>query len=388
MSDDGAPVDCGVVGGGPSGLVLALLLARRGRHVTVLERGEDQAKISPFLSPPSLRLFEDLGLLGELNRIGRPVREVVEFFPDDDPYVLDYEERAGGDFGYALSVPLRDLTRVLREALVREATATVSTGVSVLGVTESAAGVHLDLADEQGTRTLTCRHVVSSDGKFSKVREMAGIEAEVVEFDRPLVMMVMPAPAGWPARLALHHGERDSLVAVMPVAEDILVVQWLADPGEFEAVRAAGVDALRSRVIRALPELEAPLAAGVTRWEQVLVVRHHVVRPASWSRGAIVLLGDSAHGVHSLGGQGLNMGIQDAMVLAYSLIATDTPFSVYEQLRRPFVERYQRYQLGVPQLRSQPGDAAGQRAIYQGIADVVTRGQPEAETCYQRLATL
>jgi 2-polyprenyl-6-methoxyphenol hydroxylase-like FAD-dependent oxidoreductase len=394
VSRDGALVDCGVVGGGPSGLMLALLLARRGWRVTVVERGEGSdarlANISPFLSPPSLRLLEDLGLLGELVQIGQSVREVVESLVGGGRYVLDYAERVGGGFGYALSVPLLTLTGVLRDALAREASATVLTETAVRGVVDSGGGVALELADREGVRSIACRFVVCSDGKFSKVRGMAGINAEVFEFDRPLVMMLVPSPPGWPERMAIHHAERESLVAVMPVAEGKLAVQWLAGPEEFEKVRVAGVNELRSRVTRVLPELADLLAATVIEWDQVLIVWHHVVRPEVWFRGRVGLLGDSAHGVHSLGGQGLNMGIQDAIVLGSSLVeagvdADDTPFAVYERLRRPFVERFQRYQMRVPQLTSQASEGTGQGAIYGAIADVMTCGQPEAGACYQRL---
>ncbi|PWW55545.1 FAD-dependent oxidoreductase [Actinokineospora spheciospongiae] len=394
MSRDSELVDCAVVGGGPSGLVLASLLARRRWRVTVIEEGEGtkapSLNISPFLSPPSLRLFADLGLVDELNRIGQPVREVVESAVDGSRYTLDYAERVGDWSGYALSVPLFTLSNALRRTLTREASAELLSGTAVRGVRQSGNAVTLDLVDAEGARPLECRFVVCADGKFSKVRDLAGIAAQVSEFDRPLVMVVVPKPAGWPERIALHHGEHDSLVAVMPIAGGDLAVQWLADPDEFEQVRAGQVEELRSRLTRALPELTDLLTTTVTDWDRVLTVRYHMVRPRAWSSGRVGLLGDGAHGVHSLGGQGLNLGIQDAMVLGSLLVEAGVdsgvaPLEEYERLRKPYVENFQDYQLALPQLTSQSGGGNEQTILYEAIADMVTGGQPEALASYQRL---
>lgn len=107
MSDD--QNDCVVVGGGPSGLVLALLLARAGWQVTVVERGDGSGpppvNVGPFVSPPNLRLFADLGLADELEALGQPMREVVERSADGSRFVLDYAAHIDSGPAHALSVP-------------------------------------------------------------------------------------------------------------------------------------------------------------------------------------------------------------------------------------------------------------------------------------------
>ncbi|WP_406474620.1 FAD-dependent oxidoreductase [Streptomyces platensis] len=94
----------------------------------------------------------------------------------------------------------------------------------------------------------------------------------------------------------------------------------------------------------------------------------------------MVLLGDAAHGVHSFGGQGLNMGIQDAVALGSLLVesgpaASTAPLVAYERLRRPYVEEFQRYQMSARQLTSTAGD--GSRLIYNGVAEAMVHGHPE-----------
>ncbi|WP_157254516.1 FAD-dependent oxidoreductase [Nonomuraea typhae] len=343
-------MDCGVVGMDPAGLVLAILLARSGWNVTVVDRVPDPrpAGISPFLSPQSLELLDDLGLFDEVAEAGRPVREVVEHFPDGRSHVVDYGRHTAGRFGYTLSVPLPTLTGILRNALAGRVS--VSSGVPV--ELDAAEGVvTLDSGE-----TVGCRFLVGCDGKFSKFRRMSGIEVEVVAFDRPLMMTHVPAIPGWPDRITVHHTDRGPVTAI-PLAESRMIVQWIADREDERE--------FRSQVASAMPEV------SLTEGDRVMAVRHHVVRPKSWSRGRAGLLGDAAHGVHSFGGQGLSLGVQDAMVLAYALVRTRRPFAYYEQLRRPFVERFQDRQMA--------------SLTYAGISDAMLHGQPEAWACYQRL---
>lgn len=397
MGDDTYRADCCIVGGGPAGLLLALLLARGGQTVVVVDKRErldaGGSSYEPFLSPPSLELFDHLGMLGALIEQGQPVRQVQEHHADGGNYLLDYSSAPGCRHPYALSVPLMTLTGVVLDALVREPTVTILTGTSVLDLIEGENGNYgLGLSCDGARRTMECRYLVGSDGKFSRLREMADIEVEVFEFDHPLALIELPLLPNWPERITAHHDGQESLLATMPVAGGNLTVLWAANRGEHEAVRAAGVAELRSRVSAVVPELADLLADHLTGWDQVVTVHHHVVQPRTWFQGNLGLLGDSAHGMHSFGAQGLNMSVQDAVVLADVLtnpVVEDAPdaFASYEALRRPFVERFQRYQMSLRPLSSKPHPAERPGALYESISDVMTVGQPEVRPLYPRLAT-
>ncbi len=387
MGDETVRVDCCIVGGGPAGLVLALLLARRGQQVIVVDRRAHLAlggpSHAPFLSPPSLDLFRHMGLLDELEPYGQPLRQIWEYDAHGARTTLDYASVPGRTHPYALSLPLTVLAGALRDALLREPTVRIMTGTSVRGLTgEAGTGYGLDLLRGGTPVRVRSDYVIGSDGKFSALREMAGIGTEVFAFDRPAVMVELPLPEGAPERITAYRDAQGALVATMPVAEGKLTVLWAADPDAYAQIKESGVGALRTRLARAVPALTATLATHLTDWDQVLEVRHHVVRPEHWYRGNLGLLGDSAHGVHSFGAQGLNLALADAVVLSDVLNSASAgrasaSLAAYEAIRRPYVEHFQQLQTQLGVLSSSPRQPVRDTGMYAAIAEVMTLGQPE-----------
>ncbi|MFE3022441.1 FAD-dependent oxidoreductase [Streptomyces sp. NPDC059256] len=395
MNDNTAHhTDCCVVGGGPAGLVLALLLARNGRPVTVIDKREhldrEGASHEPFLSPPSLELLDRMGLLSAFAQEGQPVRAIHEHRLSGGHSTVEYASVPGSAAPYALSVPLRAMTRILLDALDREPLATVMPGTGVEGLDIGDEGVVLSVERGGAPGRVECRRLIANDGKFSALRNLAGIEADVRAFDRPLIMAELPLPGDWPERITAHRDALGTLLATMPVAGGLLTVMWAADPEEWKQVRSRGVQALRERLAPALPGREGLLEQHVTDWDQVAEIHHHVIRPVRWQRGPFALMGDSAHGVHSLGAQGLNLAFLDAVALADLLTdpLRDTgrePFADYELLRRPPTERFQTFQLTLGALSSRPRTPVRHEGLYTTIAETLALGRPEVTALYERV---
>ena len=393
MTVSGRGVDCVVVGADPAGLVLALLLARHGRRVTVLDRGPEHrrrlAGISPFLSPAALAVLRRLGLSDALLAAGRPVRRVVEHPRHGRPYVLAYDRAPDTPFPFALSVPQLTLQHLLHTALRAQPTARVEPDTLPLADVTETRGGQVRLHRRHGA-PITARAVVCADGPFSRTRRLAGIEADVTAVDRPVAMVHLPLPAHWPDQITAHHVDGDGLVTTIPLAGDRLIVQCLVAADALRRLRTQPVDRLLGRLTAVLPELHDPLARQVTSWDRVSLVQHHVVRPRAWTRGNLVLLGDAAHGVHSFAGQGLSLAVQDAVVLAARLLdagpgTVPAALCGYERARRPFTERFQTYQLSLPQLTSTPVTPPRRFPVYAPLADVMVTGQPEVHALLPRL---
>lgn len=339
-----ARTDCAVVGAGPSGLLLAVLLGRAGWSVQVLEKDRE---LGPppggvVLQPVTLGLFRHLGKLDALRCYGMTIDGVDETGPDGPLFSADYSRLPGTPVPWALAVPLRTLRAALLDLVQAEPGVTVRTGALVAGLRDDpASGCEVELSTDTGTCVLQAGYVVGADGKHSTVRRAAGFAADVAPFANRQLIAKSPRPEGWPQRIRSHRYERPVVVipsgpATVHVFGDVTVPDT-ALPGD-------GLTELADAVGAGFPPLAALL---LEQGECIALIRHHTVQVTRWRAGRVVLLGDSAHSVHPYGGQGINLALQDAVLLAEALDqALRAPLVTsalddFEALRRPFVERFQ-----------------------------------------------
>jgi 2-polyprenyl-6-methoxyphenol hydroxylase-like FAD-dependent oxidoreductase len=315
-----------VVGAGPAGLAASTALSARGvDHLTV-----DPRPLGATTSRAAVvhaRTLEVLDGIGVADRLVERGVVVPTFTVRDRDSVL---VRVGfGDlptrYPYTLMVP-QDVT----EAVLAERLTEVGGGVEAgwrLDRLEPGTGHVLATltTDDGGQATVRARRVVGADGMHSTVRSQAGIaftgEAYPQSFVLADVRMDWTLPADEvqlffsPAGLAV--------VAPLPGGHHRVVATVDEAPAEPDAAFVAAL--LHERGPR------PPAAVHEVAWGSRFRVHHRLA--ASYRAGAVFLAGDAAH-VHSpAGGQGMNIGIQDAVDLAERLAAGDT--DGYEAARRP-----------------------------------------------------
>ncbi|MFE6059725.1 FAD-dependent oxidoreductase [Streptomyces sp. NPDC056431] len=322
-----------VVGAGPVGLTAALVLARTGVRVTLLESRESlatESRASTF-HPSTLDLLDELGVAAALRRQGRTVDRVQ--WRDLDGVVhaeLDYSVLAGHTgHPYRLHVEQARLTPLLLAELTATGLADVRFGTTVTGAEHlggggvggggTGGGVRLRTEDAAGRVTVT-RHpyVLAADGSRSRLRELAGLPGTAEGYPDYALRVVTGTPLDelvpGLAPLSYVRDARASFSALgMP--DHWRLIFRIPRGTDRDAVLAP--EAVRARVEQALPG-----AAG----KAVRIADAHTYRLARfllprYRAGRVLFAGDAAHLTSTAGGLNMNCGIHDAVETGRALAA-------------------------------------------------------------------
>jgi 2-polyprenyl-6-methoxyphenol hydroxylase-like FAD-dependent oxidoreductase len=305
-----------VAGAGPTGMVLALWLARAGVRVRIVDpvMAPGQASRAMAVHARTLEFYDQLGLGGRVvgagivadhfalrsggREVGRvPLNKAGETI-SPHPYILAY--------------PQDDHERLLQQALL-EAGVTIERGVQVIGFEQLADGVRVRLDSPQGEDKVDVDYLCGCDGAGSRVRHVLGVDFRGGTYDQTFfVADALVTGAAADGGVQLCTSEEDFCL-VMPVRRTgsyrlIGIVQ------EAPAGAALVFDDVAARVRRT-----TGLVVDAVNWFSTYRVHHRMA--SAFARGHVFLAGDAAH-VHSpAGGQGMNTGIGDAVNLAWKLAA-------------------------------------------------------------------
>ncbi|HZG06870.1 MAG TPA: FAD-dependent monooxygenase [Streptomyces sp.] len=314
MTDGDA--DVLVVGGGPTGLLAACELLRRGVRVRIVDRAAEPARVPKALSlwPRVRDILTDLGVGEEIRRASIPVR-AFRYFSDRRPVAsLTFTDDLA-----ARQLPQYETERILTERL-HSLGGKVERGVRLLclddvdfsgriepGGTVTAVLEHGDGAVER----FAVPFVVGADGAGSAVRGQLGIGFEGTTYEMAFALVDTHIEGRLPP---------DEIAYYQTTGGTLVVVPQPAGVFRFLSVMPEG-GTMSREAMQEIIDTRGPRGVRITEpvWETVF--RVHARRATGFRRGRVFLAGDSAH-VHSpAGGQGMNNGLQDAHNLAWKLAA-------------------------------------------------------------------
>jgi 2-octaprenyl-6-methoxyphenol hydroxylase len=311
--------DIAIVGGGLNGPALGLALAQIGLRVTIIDRLEsDVRKDAGFdgrsyaLALTSTRLLDGIGVWGEVAENAQPMLEIKvtdgRAGEGPSPFFMhfDHAEIEEGPIGHM--VEDRHLRRALTDATQTTENITLLNGEDIIAQDVDTSGVTLTLASG---KTVRAKLLVGADGRGSGTAMRAGIKRIGWGYGQTALVCAISheKPHGGVAhQFFMPPGP----LAILPLTDNRSSIVWSETTENAARINAlpddAYLDVLRPRFGDFLGEIS--LAGARYTYPLSLSLAHSMVADR------VALLGDAAHGVHPIAGQGLNAGMRDVAALA------------------------------------------------------------------------
>ncbi|UPJ39474.1 FAD-dependent oxidoreductase [Bradyrhizobium sp. 40] len=309
-------VRCCIVGGGPAGMMLGYLLGRAGIDVVVLEKHADFFRDfrGDTVHPSTLQVMDELGLIDGFLKLPHQRLQKMDGLFGGTPVRIADLSRLRTKYPFIAFMPQWDFLNFLREAGQRFASLKVmmnTEAVDLIRRGETIAGVRANTPD--GIVDIEADLTIACDGRHSTVRQRSGLEVE--EIGAPMDVL-------W-FRVGRKGNETENVFARVEPGKMMITFDrgdywqcaYVIAKGQYDAVKARGLQALLDDVVRMAPILKSGIA-DVKRFDDFKLLTVAINRLPRWTRPGLLLIGDAAHAMSPVGGVGVNLAVQDAVATA------------------------------------------------------------------------
>ena len=313
---------CCIVGGGPAGMMLGLLLARAGVETVVLEKHADFLRDfrGDTVHPSTLRIMDELGLLDAfLQRPHQRLKAVAGVFGSERVQLGDFSglpER----YAFIAMMPQWDFLDFVAAEARKLPAFSLRMRADVTGLLTETDGRVTGVRGRspEGEFEIRADCTIGCDGRHSTVRAAAGLAVEDVG---------APIDVLW-FRAGRDPGNEDAALARVAPGHFVVTLDrgdywqcaFVIPKGGAEALQRQPIEVFREKVVATAPVL-APHIDDVRSWADVKLLTVAVDRLLDWSKPGLLCIGDAAHAMSPVGGVGINLAIQDAVAAANLLAA-------------------------------------------------------------------
>lgn len=307
-----------MVGGGPVGLYLAALLLRHGVTVRVLERRNEPASHSRAIGihPPSLEALDRIGVASTLVSEGVQIRRGVAIAGGQEVAGMSFDT-VSARYPFVLSLP-QVRTEAVLERRVRELDGgTLLRGAAVTGLHDGGGRVAVDVVRNGHESRIHASLAVAADGVRSSARQLLGIPARLKEYPDTYLMGDFADSTSFGPEAALFL-EQPGIVESFPLPGGVR--RWVARlPAQPQELTTAGT---LTGIVRERTGIDVD--AGTNSMLSTFGVRSRLVQ--RMIQGRTFIIGDAAHEISPIGGQGMNLGWLDAEALVPVILSSLADF--------------------------------------------------------------
>jgi 2-polyprenyl-6-methoxyphenol hydroxylase-like FAD-dependent oxidoreductase len=302
-------LDLVIVGGGPAGMMAGLLFARAGCTVRVLEKHADFFRDfrGDTVHPSTMEILDQLGMLQRFLKRPHSELDAAELRIAGREWTIGDLSHLHTPAPFIAMMPQWDFLDFLRDEAKAFPGFDLRMEAPVDGfIEEKGRIVGVRMADGAQVRA---KLTLAADGRDSIVRNILPLET----LGAPMDVFWFRIPKSPDEKAGLRGNVARSRLLVMIDRSDYWQCAFLIPKGAAESYRAKGIDAIRSEVAEAAPDIDLSQLDGI---EDLKLLSVALDRLTCWQMPGLLAIGDAAHAMSPIGGIGINLAIQDAVAAA------------------------------------------------------------------------
>ncbi|MBW4622632.1 MAG: FAD-dependent oxidoreductase [Cyanosarcina radialis HA8281-LM2] len=307
---------CCVVGGGPAGVVLAFLLARQGISVMLLEAHKDFDRDfrGDTIHPSVMEIMAELGLADRLLQLPHTKVSTLNLIGDGNAVTVADLSRLKTNYPYITFMPQVRFLEFITEEAKQYPSFQLVMGANVQELIEEDGEVRgVRYRGHGGWHEVRSLLTVAADGRHSKLRQLAHLEPISTSPPMDALWFPLPRHPEEPEGITGRIG-RGKIMAMLDRG-DQWQIAYVIPKGDYQKLRAAGLEAFQRSIVEVVPELSDRVHL-LHDWSQIAFLAVESNRLPRWYRPGLLLIGDAAHVMSPVGGVGINYAIQDAVAAA------------------------------------------------------------------------